>query len=293
MHRLELIGVEKKFQDKTAVCSTDLCLQHGVCGLLGENGAGKTTLMRMICGILKPTCGVIRCDGIEIGQMGKAYRGMLGYLPQEFGYYGGFTALRFLRYMAAMKAMPEETAEKRIGELLELTGLKDVRKRKLKTFSGGMIRRLGIAQALLNDPEILILDEPTAGLDPKERVRFRNMISSLGKERIVLLSTHIVSDVDYIADQIMIMKQGRIICQGTQRQLADSVGNMVWKCTVSERDVEYFSEEYIVSNIKKQGEEAELRIVSEKKPVSNAVRQEASLEDIYLYLTRNTQEEGR
>lgn len=290
MHRLELIGVEKEYGDKTAVYATNLCLEDGVYGLLGENGAGKTTLMRMICGILKPTQGAIRCDRIEIGQMGKTYRGMLGYLPQEFGYYKEFTALRFLRYMAALKALPEWDAEKRINDLMELTGLESVRKQKLKSFSGGMIRRIGIAQALLNDPEILILDEPTAGLDPNERVRFRNLISSLGKNRIVLLSTHIVSDVDYIADEIMIMKQGRIIQRGTQRQLSDSVGQVVWNCTVSEKNVEDISGRYVVSNIKNRENGAELRIISRTKPMPDAHPTDATLEDIYLYLTRKEQE---
>ena len=290
MHRLELIGVEKEFGAKKAVHLTNLCLQQGVYGLLGENGAGKTTLMRMTCGILKPTTGVIRCDRIEIGQMGKTYRSLLGYLPQEFGYYKEFTALRFLRYMAALKALPEVTAEKKINDLLELTGLENVRKQKLKTFSGGMIRRIGIAQALLNDPEILILDEPTAGLDPGERVRFRNLISSLGKERTVLLSTHIVSDVDYIADEIMIMKQGRIIRRGTPGWLSDSVGQIVWNCTVSEENVEDIREKYVVGNIKDRGNSAELRIISGRKPMPDAVPAEATLEDIYLYLTREKQE---
>ena len=207
MHRLDLIGVEKKFGDKTAVQKTDLHMENGIYGLLGENGAGKTTLMRMICGILKPDSGNIRCDSIGIQQMGKEYRRLLGYLPQELGCYREFSALRFLNYMAALKAIPADYARNRIDELLELVGLKQVEKQKLKTYSGGMMKRLGIAQALLNDPEILILDEPTAGLDPKERVRFRNIISSLGKKRIVLLSTHIVSDIEYIADQIMIMHE--------------------------------------------------------------------------------------
>lgn len=293
MHRLKLIGVEKEFGAKIAVYETDLCLEHGVYGLLGENGAGKTTLMRMICGILKPTKGVIRCDGIEIGQMGKTYRGMLGYLPQEFGYYKEYTALRFLRYMSALKALPEEIAEKRIKELLELTGLADVCRQKLKTFSGGMIRRVGIAQALLNDPEILILDEPTAGLDPGERVRFRNLISSLGKERIVLLSTHIVSDVDYIADEIMIMKQGKMIQRGTQRQMMDSAGKIVWKCMVPEKNVEYFRKKYIVSNIRNQENGVDLRIVSDRKPAPDAILADVTLEDIYLYFLGKKQEEEK
>lgn len=197
MHELKLMDIEKRYKDKEAVRKFNYTFVNGVYGLLGENGAGKTTLMRLICGILKPTTGNIYCDNIEIESMGAEYRKLLGYLPQDFGYYDEFTAERFLRYMAALKALPKEYADSRIEELLDLVELKNKKKKKLKTFSGGMIRRIGIAQALLNDPEILILDEPTAGLDPKERVRFRKVISSLGKNRIVLLSTHIVSDIDY------------------------------------------------------------------------------------------------
>lgn len=287
MHRLDLIGVEKKFGDKIAVQRTDLHLESGIYGLLGENGAGKTTLMRMICGILKPTYGNIRCDSIVIQQMGKEYRRLLGYLPQELGYYGEFSALRFLNYMAALKAIPADYARIRIDELLELVGLKQVQKQKLKTYSGGMMKRIGIAQALLNDPEILILDEPTAGLDPKERVRFRNIISSLGKKRIVLLSTHIVSDVEYIADQIMIMHNGKIIKMGTEEQLINEAKQTVWKCNVSEEKVAEYSEKFIVSNIRNLDKDVELRIVSDQKPTSDSIKVETVLEDIYLYFTRN------
>lgn len=290
MHRLDLIGVEKKFGDKTAVQKTDLHMENGIYGLLGENGAGKTTLMRMICGILKPDSGNIRCDSIGIQQMGKEYRRLLGYLPQELGCYREFSALRFLNYMAALKAIPADYARNRIDELLELAGLKQVEKQKLKTYSGGMMKRLGIAQALLNDPEILILDEPTAGLDPKERVRFRNIISSLGKKRIVLLSTHIVSDIEYIADQIMIMHEGKIIKMGTEEQLADEVKQIVWKCNVPEEEAAEYSEKFIVSNIRNLDKCVELRIVSDEKPTYDSVKAETALEDIYLYFTRNPQE---
>ena len=290
MHRLDLIGVEKKFGDKIAVQRTDLHLESGIYGLLGENGAGKTTLMRMICGILNPTCGNIRCDNIVIQQMGKEYRRLLGYLPQELGYSGEFSALRFLNYMAALKAIPADYAGTRIDELLELVGLKQVQKQKLKTYSGGMMKRIGIAQALLNDPEILVLDEPTAGLDPKERVRFRNMISSLGKNRIVLLSTHIVPDVEYIADQIMIMHNGKIIKKGTEEQLISEAEQMVWKCKVPEEKAAEYSEKFIVSNMRNLDKDVELRIVSEQKPTPDAIRAETVLEDIYLYFTGNPQE---
>ena len=285
MHRLELNGIEKRFGDRIAVQSTELCLENGVYGLLGENGAGKTTLMRMICGILKPDRGSVCCDGMDIRRMGREYRGLLGYLPQDFGYYGDFSIWRFLHYMAALKALPEHWAKQRMEELLELVDLKDCRKQKLRTCSGGMLKRVGIAQALLNEPEILVLDEPTAGLDPKERVRFRNIISSLGKNRIVLLSTHIVPDVDYIADQILIMRKGEIIRKGTQRQLAEEAGQIAWKCRVPEEKAEAYGEKFIVSNLRNCGEGAELRIVSERKPFPDAEGEEASLEDLYLYFT--------
>lgn len=283
MHELKLMDIEKRYKDKEAVRKFNYTFVNGVYGLLGENGAGKTTLMRLICGILKPTTGNIYCDNIEIASMGAEYRKLLGYLPQDFGYYDEFTAERFLRYMAALKALPKEYADSRIEELLDLVELKNKKKKKLKTFSGGMIRRIGIAQALLNDPEILILDEPTAGLDPKERVRFRKVISSLGKNRIVLLSMHIVSDIDYIADKILIMKNGELIQEGTEKKIIEKVEGHVWKCVVSEKEAERIENLYIVSNMRNSGENVELRIISKKQPVVNAKNVESTLEDAYLY----------
>ena len=283
MHELKLMDIEKRYKDKEAVRKFNYTFVNGVYGLLGENGAGKTTLMRLICGILKPTTGNIYCDNIEIASMGAEYRKLLGYLPQDFGYYDEFTAERFLRYMVALKALPKEYADSRIEELLDLVELKNKKKKKLKTFSGGMIRRIGIAQALLNDPEILILDEPTAGLDPKERVRFRKVISSLGKNRIVLLSTHIVSDIDYIADKILIMKNGELIQEGTEKKIIEKVEGHVWKCVVSEKEAERIENLYIVSNMRNSGENVELRIISKKQPVVNAKNVESTLEDAYLY----------
>lgn len=292
MHELKLINVQKNFKDMEAVKSINYSFTNGVYGLLGENGAGKTTLMRLICGVLKPTAGKICCDEIEIASLGAGYRNLLGYLPQDFGYYGDFTAERFLRYMAALKALPQEYAESCIDELLDMVELKYVKKKKLKTFSGGMLRRIGIAQALLNDPQILILDEPTAGLDPKERVRFRNMISSLGKNRIVILSTHIVTDVDYIADRILIMKEGRIIKEGTEQEVRDQVEGCVWECTVSEREAGRLSTEFIVSNMRSAGENIMLRIISRRQPVEDAKNVEISLEDAYLYHTQMGEEKN-
>lgn len=286
MHELELTEVTKTFKDKTAVNAISVRLEHGVYGLLGENGAGKTTLMRMLCGILKPTQGVIRCDGMPILQMGGEYRRLLGYLPQDFGYYGDFSALRFLHYMAALKALPEEYARTRIDELLELVDLTKEKKHKLKTFSGGMLRRVGIAQALLNDPEILVLDEPTSGLDPGERVRFRNIISSLGKNRLVLLSTHIVSDVEYIADKIMIMKNGQLMLIGDEEQILQEAAGCVWTCIVPQALADGLTGQHVISNLRNQADQVELRIISREQPVENAIPAQVTLEDAYLYFTK-------
>lgn len=210
--KLVIDRVSKQYQNRIAVDRVSATLQKGVYGLLGANGAGKTTLMRMLCGILKPTGGTITFDGIDVSE--EAYRAVLGYLPQDFGYYPEFSALDFLLYLAALKGIPKAQAKRRARELLALVSLQEAEKKKIKTFSGGMKQRLGIAQALLNDPKLLILDEPTAGLDPKERVRFRNLIQTLGKDSIVLLSTHIVSDIEHIADEILMMKAGQLIYRG-------------------------------------------------------------------------------
>lgn len=210
---LVLDRVTKQYQNKIAVDRVSISLKPGVIGLLGANGAGKTTLMRMICGILKPTGGTITYEGMDVSE--EMYRDVLGYLPQDFGYYPGFTGREFLLYMAALKGIDKKTAQRKCDELLEVVNLKNVANKKIKSYSGGMKQRLGIAQAVLNDPQILILDEPTAGLDPKERVRFRNLIAELGKDSIVIFSTHIVSDVEHIADRILMMKSGQFIYDGT------------------------------------------------------------------------------
>lgn len=211
---MELIidRVSKQYKNNIAVDRISLKLQKGVYGLLGANGAGKTTLMRMICGILTPTSGTISFDGMDVSQ--EEYRSVLGYLPQDFGYYPDFSGLDFLLYMGSLKGMGKAQALGKAMELLQLVSLQDVAKKKIKTYSGGMKQRLGIAQALLNEPKLLVLDEPTAGLDPKERVRFRNLIQDWGQENIVLLSTHIVSDIEHIAQDIIMMKGGQMIYRG-------------------------------------------------------------------------------
>jgi len=211
---MELIidRVSKQYGSKIAVDRISLKLQEGVYGLLGANGAGKTTLMRLLCGILKPTSGSISLNGIDVAT--EEYRSQLGYLPQDFGYYPDFTGMDFLLYMAALKGLDKIRAKKKAAELLKIVALENVSRKKIKTYSGGMKQRLGIAQALLGEPDLLILDEPTAGLDPKERVRFRNLIAELGRKNIILLSTHIVSDIEQIADVVLIMKNGQLIYQG-------------------------------------------------------------------------------
>ena len=243
----------KQYGHKLAVDRVDLELHRGVYGLLGANGAGKTTLMRMLCGILTPTSGEIRWGGREIGSLGEEYRSLLGYLPQDFGYYPEFTAEKFLLYLAALKGLGKVQAGQKMLELLDLVGLSEERKHKIRTFSGGMKQRLGIAQALLNDPEILILDEPTAGLDPKERVRFRNLISACARDRIVLLSTHIVSDVEYIAGEILIMKEGRLIHRGAPDAITHEIDGKVWECRVDPARAEELCSRYNVGNLKTWG----------------------------------------
>lgn len=219
---MELIldRLTKQYRNKIVVDRISLKLEKGVHGLLGANGAGKTTLMRMICGVLKPDSGTVKFDDIDVST--EIYRSKLGYLPQDFGYYPDFTGMDFLIYMAALKGLTKMRAKRKASELLELVSLQGDAYKKIKTYSGGMKQRLGIAQTLLNSPKILVLDEPTAGLDPKERVRFRNIIAEIAKDSIVILSTHIVSDVEHIADNILMMKDGKMIYQGRwQEQLGD------------------------------------------------------------------------
>lgn len=277
-------NLTKRYGGKNAVNCLSLTLGEGVYGLLGANGAGKTTLMRMLCGILEPTEGRILCNGADIRTLGEEYRALLGYLPQDFGYYPDFTAKEFLLYIASLKGLYKKQAARRTDELLAEVGLADVAQKKIKTYSGGMKQRLGIAQAMLNDPQLLILDEPTAGLDPKERVRFRNLIADYARGRTVLLSTHIVSDVEYIADEILLLKQGRLTERGTVPALTAAAAGKVWTLRAEAAQAARWEQVYTVANLRhpEGGEEAELRLITADPP-AGAVAAEPTLEDVYLY----------
>jgi ABC-2 type transport system ATP-binding protein len=281
--------ISKNFKDrnnvKKAVEDVSLRFTSGVWGLLGANGAGKTTLMRMICGIMKPSEGRICYDGVEIGQLGDAYRSIIGYLPQEFGFYPEFTVQQYLEYISAMKGMSDKQARRKIDELLVRLSLEDVRKKKITKLSGGMKRRVGIGQALLNDPEFLVLDEPTSGLDPGERVRFRNLLSEFAHDRIVLISTHIVSDVEYIATQNAIMKDGRILQTGTTQELVTQMQGKVFEGFIAPQELERWEKKVQIVNLRNEADGGvSLRYIGKQEDMSGAVLKEPRLEDLYLQL---------
>ena len=274
---LSVEHVTKQYGDFTALEDITLTLTPGVYGLLGPNGAGKTTLMKMIATLLFPTKGQILWNGEDIFSLGAEYRGILGYLPQQFGYYPGYTPRQFLKYAAALQGIPEREGEKRIRQLLTLVGLEDKQDWKLKKFSGGMIQRVGIACAILNDPKLLVLDEPTAGLDPRERVRFRNLLHSLAQDRIVLLSTHIVSDVQTIADQVIMFRNHRLFCCDTPGNICARFNGRVFQVPA---DTPLTAGQRILSEA--QGEEGPvLRILTENPP-AGAVAVQPGLEDAFL-----------
>ncbi len=281
--KLQLVNLTRRFGALTAVDHLNLTVGNGVYGLLGVNGAGKTTLMRMICTLIRPTEGQILCDGRDIFEMEGEYRKLLGYLPQDFGFYPDFTVAEYLRYIAAIKGLRPAVAKRRIKELLPQVGLQRAANKKIKTLSGGMKRRAGIAQAMLNDPRILILDEPTAGLDPTERMRFRNLISQLGQDRIIILSTHIVSDLEYIAGWIWLMKDGQFAAQGTVADILGTMPEPVWICRGNQRTARQIVSRYKVSNLRSEGDAVVLRVISPQAPMENALRVEPNLEDVFLY----------
>ena len=282
---LQIDRVSKRFRDKKAVSSISLNLTPGVWSLLGANGAGKTTLMRIIAGIMAPTSGQVLYDGIPIQTLGERYRNIFGYLPQEFGYHPEFSVRDYLAYVAALKGLPERQSRRKIHELLERVSLSDVYSKKISKLSGGMRRRVGIAQALLNDPEVLILDEPTGGLDPGERVRFRNLLSEFAHDRIVLISTHIVPDVEYIATCHAIIKGGKLLATGTTEELVKLVEGKVWSCTIPAEAVPEYESKLQITNLRNENDgSVSIRYLSDRP--RNAVSSTATprLEDLYLWM---------
>lgn len=290
---LQLRNLSKQYGTKCAVDNVNAKLEPGVYGLLGANGAGKTTLMRMICGVLKPTSGDIRLNGKTINELGEQYYTHLGYMPQDFGFYPDFTAREFMLYMAGVKGLDKRVAKTRTQDLLHMVNLDDVADKKIKSYSGGMKQRLGIAQAELNNPSILILDEPTAGLDPKERVRFRNLISDFAKEKIIILSTHIVSDVSYIADTILLMKNGSFLLQEPMATVTDNIRGKVWEILVDERNADEYSRKFSVVNLHHENNKVRLRIIDEIAPMDDAIAVSPSLEDLFLYHFGEETREGK
>ncbi len=293
--QLDISNINKIYGNGTqALSDISMTVDSGVLGLLGPNGAGKSTLMKILSTLIQPNSGQITLDSINLLKQPKKIRKILGYLPQEFGVYDQLSATEFLHYLAAVKGIPSRLAKKRIAELLEMLNLNHAGNSKLGSYSGGMRQRVGIAQALLNDPKFLIVDEPTVGLDPEERVKFRKLLADLAGERIVILSTHIVSDVESIATQIAIINKGRNLIQTSPEQLLKNIEKKVWLCTVEKEKSDNIEKTMIVSNTIRRAEGLEMRIVNSSPPTKDAIATIPTLEDAYLYYTRsdNLQKEG-
>ena len=281
--KLWIDHVSKRYGAKTlALQDFSLELGPGILGLLGPNGAGKTTLMSILATITRPSSGTIRWDGTDLARDPNAIRSVLGYLPQDFGVYPNLNAVEFLEYLAAVKGLDAAGAARRIDELLDLVNLTDVRKRPLGGYSGGMRQRIGIAQALLNDPKLLIVDEPTAGLDPEERVRFRNLLSDLSGDRIVILSTHIVSDVEATATDIALISQGRLVAHAAPEDLLRAVEGKVWEWVVPSAELNAARQQHLISNTTRRSDGVHVRLLAAQPPAGTTAVA-PNLEDAYLY----------
>lgn len=283
---LSINGVSKKFKDKLAVNDFTVTLNNGIYGLLGLNGAGKTTLMRILADVSNPSSGQILVNGKNKNELGSDYRDLIGYLPQDIGFYKNFSAEKFLLYISALKGIEKEEAKIKINDILKFVNLDEHRKKKIGKFSGGMKQRLGIAQALLNDPKILILDEPTAGLDPNERIRFKNLIADISKNKIVILSTHIISDVEFIANEVLVMKAGILVEKLTPNQMIEKIKGKVHSMTMKEDMIFEIQNKFKISNILRDKENIIVRVVGDEKieDLGFEFKQEQpNLEDVFLY----------
>lgn len=281
--KLSFEHISKLYGDTAALHQIDLTLGSGVYGLLGPNGAGKTTLMRIMTDLLAPSTGRVLLDGQDIAVMGAAFRKKLGYLPQDFGVYPNFTAEQFLLYIARLKGLSKFEAKRQTDGLLHMVGLEDKKQKKLKGFSGGQRQRVGIAQALLGDPEILVLDEPTAGLDPEERIRFRGIISDLSQQKLVLLSTHIVSDLEAVANEIILLRKGVVLEMQKPASLLEQLNGQVWLVTVPAADETVLTKQYTCSNVMHTDGKSVIRLLSKSAPRPDAVPTTPNMEDLYLY----------
>ena len=281
--KLSFENISKLYGDTVALQQIDLTLGSGVYGLLGPNGAGKTTLMRIMTDLLAPSTGRVLLDGQDIAVMGAAFRKKLGYLPQDFGVYPNFTAEQFLLYIARLKGLSKFEAKRQTDDLLHMVGLEDKKQKKLKGFSGGQRQRVGIAQALLGDPEILVLDEPTAGLDPEERIRFRGIISDLSQQKLVLLSTHIVSDLEAVANEIILLRKGVVLEMQKPASLLEQLNGQVWLVTVPAADEAALTKQYVCSNVMHTDGNSVIRLLSKSAPRPDAVPTTPNMEDLYLY----------
>jgi ABC-type multidrug transport system ATPase subunit len=291
---LKIESVSKRYRgDVWGLRDFSLKVRTGILGLVGPNGAGKSTLMRILATVTRPTEGHVTCNGVDIQKYPNPLRAVLGYLPQDFGVYPNLNAVEFLEYLAAIKGLESKSAHKRIDELLQLVGLIEVRKRPLGGFSGGMKQRLGIAQALLNDPQLLIVDEPTSGLDPEERVRFRNLLSDLSGDRIVILSTHIVSDVEAAATEIAIINQGYLMRHCAPEILLQTVEGKVWVWVVPSRSLTEVQENHLISSAVRRSNGVHVRLVADEAPAPDAKLVTPTLEDAYLYCLKNSREVGK
>lgn len=285
--KLSVSNLSKTFTNKKAVDQFSYDFENGIYGLLGPNGSGKSTLMRMLCDILKPTDGSITLDGVKTHDLDDEFRNILGYLPQDFGYYPQFTAYDFLMYFAALKGYNNKEAKSKVEEVLQMVSLVDVKKHKIKTFSGGMKQRLGIAQALLNDPKILIVDEPTAGLDPKERNKFKNILARCAKDKIVILSTHIVSDVENIANKIIIMKDGKNFMHGTRDALLTNIKDKVFTLPCTNEQIDELKDSITITGMTPIEAGVQLRVVGDIPLNENMHKEVPTLEDLYLLIFKD------